>query len=76
MRAIRLRRAAIGLVALLAVVGLALIGCQLVEGGSGEADRDDGPGRAGRAEHDRVGREGGRHSLDFYSETSNICIKV
>lgn len=23
-----------------------------------------------------IGREGGRHSLDFYSETSNICIKV
>ncbi|MCC7068512.1 MAG: 2-hydroxymuconic semialdehyde dehydrogenase [Burkholderiales bacterium] len=23
-----------------------------------------------------IGREGGRHSLDFYSETSNICIRV
>ena len=23
-----------------------------------------------------IGREGGRWSLDFYSETSNICIKV
>ena len=23
-----------------------------------------------------IGREGGRYSLDFYSETSNICIKV
>ena len=23
-----------------------------------------------------IGREGGRHSLDFYSETSNICIKI
>lgn len=23
-----------------------------------------------------IGREGGRHSLDFYSSTSNICIKV
>lgn len=23
-----------------------------------------------------IGREGGRHSLDFYSETTNICIKL
>jgi len=23
-----------------------------------------------------IGREGGRHSLDFYSETTNVCIKV
>ena len=23
-----------------------------------------------------IGREGGRWSLDFYSETTNICIKV
>ena len=29
-----------------------------------------GVGRSG------IGREGGHHSLDFYSETTNICIKV
>lgn len=23
-----------------------------------------------------IGREGGRHSLDFYSETTNVCIRV
>ena len=23
-----------------------------------------------------IGREGGRHSLDFYSEITNICVKV
>lgn len=23
-----------------------------------------------------IGREGGRHSLDFYSETTNICVKL
>jgi len=23
-----------------------------------------------------LGREGGRHSLDFYSEVANICIKL
>jgi aminomuconate-semialdehyde/2-hydroxymuconate-6-semialdehyde dehydrogenase len=23
-----------------------------------------------------IGREGGRHSLDFYSETTNVCVKV
>ena len=23
-----------------------------------------------------LGREGGRHSLDFYSEISNICIRL
>jgi aminomuconate-semialdehyde/2-hydroxymuconate-6-semialdehyde dehydrogenase len=23
-----------------------------------------------------VGREGGRHSLDFYSETKNVCVAI
>jgi aminomuconate-semialdehyde/2-hydroxymuconate-6-semialdehyde dehydrogenase len=30
----------------------------------------------GGAKLSGIGREGGRHSLDFYSETTNICIKV
>jgi aminomuconate-semialdehyde/2-hydroxymuconate-6-semialdehyde dehydrogenase len=30
----------------------------------------------GGAKLSGIGREGGRHSLDFYSEISNICIKI
>lgn len=30
----------------------------------------------GGAKLSGLGREGGRHSLDFYSETSNICIRL
>ena len=30
----------------------------------------------GGAKLSGIGREGGRHSLDFYSETKNICVKL
>ena len=30
----------------------------------------------GGAKLSGIGREGGRHSLDFYSEISNVCVKV
>lgn len=30
----------------------------------------------GRAPWSRIGREGGVHSLELYSETNNVCVKL
>jgi aminomuconate-semialdehyde/2-hydroxymuconate-6-semialdehyde dehydrogenase len=30
----------------------------------------------GGNKHSGIGREGGRHSLDFYSELRNVCVKL
>jgi aminomuconate-semialdehyde/2-hydroxymuconate-6-semialdehyde dehydrogenase len=30
----------------------------------------------GGVKHSGIGREGGRYSLDFYSELSNVCVKL
>jgi len=30
----------------------------------------------GGMKHSGIGREGGVHGLEFYTETSNVCVKI